>query len=99
MANIEWNEEKFDIETFIQFWKEYINENASWFQSIESEYKEDPKFHEELALKINDTIEKIVSEAPTKEQIEELDQLMKEKNIEIDYSCKMEANYHLKKLK
>ncbi|MCM3004641.1 hypothetical protein [Priestia koreensis] len=93
MSNIQWNENQFDINDFIQQWKQYIEQNASWFKNLDAETKADPIFHEELAVKINETIEKILAEEPTEEQIHKLEELTKSTGKEIDYSSKLEARY------
>ncbi|MDF1508171.1 hypothetical protein PZE06_08235 [Robertmurraya sp. DFI.2.37] len=99
MNDIGWNEEKFNIEKFVQEWKHYITGSSSWYDKISDEVKNDPTFHEQLAEKINETIDKILSEAPTKEQMAEIEDLQKEWGEEFDYSCKTEAKYVIEKYK
>lgn len=99
MNDIGWNEEKFNIEKFVQEWKHYITGSSSWYDKISDEVKNDPAFHEQLAEKINETIDKILSEAPTKEQMAEIESLQKEWGEEFDYSCKTEAKYIIEKYK
>ncbi|MDX8361103.1 hypothetical protein ACSVDA_07490 [Cytobacillus sp. Hm23] len=99
MNKIEWNEEKYDTNDFIQHWRHYADKNASWFDKIEDEIKENPLFHEQLADKINETIEKLLSEQPTNDQIQQIESLVNELQIEdIDYACKSEAKYHIDQL-
>lgn len=93
MSRIGWDENKFSVEDFIKEWKEYIETSASWYSQISDEMKADPIFHEELAAKINEVINKIFTEAPTQAQIEEIENLQKKHSREFDYSCKMEAKY------
>lgn len=93
MKNIEWDENKYNLEDFINQWRDYAEKSASWFDKIDQKIKENPKFHEELAKKINEIIEKILTEAPTQDQMDELD------SQNIDYSCKAEAKYHIERLK
>lgn len=93
MEKIKWDENKYNLEDFIQEWKEYINNHASWFEQVNDEIKGDPKFHESLAVKINETIEKILSEDPTPDQEEKIEQLQKELRTDYTYSCKAEAKY------
>lgn len=100
MKEIQWNEEKFDLETFVQQWRQYADTNSSWFDQIDSETKSHPQFHQELADKINETIKKVLSEEPTEEQIREIDQLISETGSkDIDFSCKAEAKYLIDRLK
>lgn len=99
MNRIDWNESKMDLSAFIADWRDYIQNQASWFDKLESDIKNNPLFHEELAEKINETIEKILSEAPTKAQMNEIDALQKEVREEYNYSCKTEAKYVIEKLK
>ena len=98
MASIQWQEDKFDIQDFISAWRTYINEHASWYKNLSDEIKNDDEFHQELALKINETMEKILSEKPTLEQIETLENLQAKSGTEFDYSCKLEAKYLMDKL-
>jgi hypothetical protein len=99
MNRIDWNESKMDLAAFISDWRDYIQNQASWFDKLDSDIKNNPLFHEELAEKINETIEKILSEEPTKAQMDEIDALQKEVREEYDYSCKTEAKYVIEKLK
>ncbi|HWO98825.1 MAG TPA: hypothetical protein VNM45_21415 [Bacillus sp. (in: firmicutes)] len=99
MGQIEWNENKYNAEDFIRFWRKYIEEHASWFERLSNEEKANPLFHQELADKINQTIEKIVNEEPTSEQIQQLNALLEEKGKEdVTYSSKAEAKYWIEKL-
>ncbi|WP_108668894.1 hypothetical protein [Peribacillus acanthi] len=99
MNKIEWDEDKANIEEFANDWKEYINKNASWYDKVDDQTKANPTFHEELAVKMNETIEKILTEEPTAEQIEEIEKLAKQLKIEDpSYSCRAEARYVIDKL-
>ena len=99
MNSIEWNEEIADMKMFVLQWKEYITQNASWYEKVDETLKTDPAFHEELANKINQTINKILSERPTDDQIEEIEELQKQVSIkEYTYSCRAEARYVIEKL-
>jgi predicted transcriptional regulator len=100
MKNIQWDEKQYNLEDFIKYWREYAEKNASWFDKIGEEMKANSQFHEELAAKINETIEKVLTEAPTEEQMAKLDSLIKELGMDdIDYTCKTEAKYHIDRLK
>jgi predicted ArsR family transcriptional regulator len=99
MSQIEWNEDRYQAEDFIRSWREYIEDHASWFERLSEEEKANPLFHQELADKINRTIEKIVNEEPTSEQIHQLNALLDEKGVQnITYSSKAEAKYWIDKL-
>lgn len=93
MGRIGWDENKYNLNDFIKEWREYIIHSSSWYSQLSEEMKADPVFHEELAVKINETIEKIFSEEPTPAQIEEIEKLQAKQGKEFDYSCKMEAKY------
>jgi hypothetical protein len=80
-------------------WREYIQNQASWFEKVETTTKNNPVFHKELAEKINETIEKILSEKPTDAQMNEIDSLQKQAQSEYHYSCKTEAKYVIEQLK
>jgi uncharacterized UPF0160 family protein len=95
MASIQWDEDKYSLEDFIQAWRMYITTASTWYDKVSDEIKANPSFHEELAQKINETIEKILTTPPTNEQMEEINRLQNELGIEKDYSCKAEAKYVL----
>ncbi|RAS73081.1 hypothetical protein [Priestia endophytica] len=98
MSEIKWNESQYSSNAFIDQWKTYIRNNASWFKKIDESMKESPEFHQELAVKINETIQKVVTEPPTEEQVAQLERLTKEQgNINVDYSCKAEARFWIHK--
>jgi hypothetical protein len=98
MKNISWNDEKFDLQDFVNGWQDYIKNHASWYGQLSDETKADPSFHEQLAAKINETIEKILSEEPTEEQMEMIEKLQRELGVEYDYSCRTEAKQLIEKL-
>jgi hypothetical protein len=98
MASIQWKEDKFNIEDFILNWRSYITEHASWYKNLDETTKNDPEFHQDLALKINETIERVLSEAPSEDQINTLEGIQKKQGTDYDFSCKAEAKYLLDKL-
>jgi len=99
MSDIGWLEEKFSIDDYIANWREYITTKALWYTKIPDTMKRDPKFHEDLAQRINENIERILSEPPSEEQIASI-QIMQEKlNTHFEYACKAEAVYVETKLK
>lgn len=95
MAKILWDEASYNFEDFMNEWRLYITNNSSWYGKVSDEIKSSPEFHQELAVKINEVIEKIFSEAPTSEQIETLDRLQKQLGTDYDYSCKTEAKFYI----
>lgn len=99
MNEIGWNENKFDMEDFMIEWRNYINNNSSWYEKVDEDIKNSPVFHEELAVKINTIMNKILSEEPTKEQMDEIEALQQELGVERNYSCKTEAKYVIELLK
>jgi formate dehydrogenase maturation protein FdhE len=99
MNQIQWQEEQFDPAVFMQHWRQYIEKQVAWFHSLDEEIKQSPSFHQELAAKINEIMEKVLSEKPTEEQLQTIEQLTKELQIEdIPVSCKAEANYYIEQL-
>lgn len=99
MKSIQWDEDQADIAAFVKEWKEYITHSASWYVKVDENVKEDPAFHRELAVKINQTIDKILNEKPTEEQMNTIEQLQKQTNSEeYMYSCRAEARYVIEKL-
>jgi hypothetical protein len=100
MEMIQWDEKKYSLAEFIAYWRGYAQKNASWFKRIDDEIKSDPDFHEELATKINEVIEKVLTEPPTEQEMTELDNLIAQLGIDdIDYTCRMEAKYYIERLK
>lgn len=93
MSNIDWSQEKFKIEDYISSWQQYITTKALWYSEISNDVKESPEFHEELAIRINKIIERILEDPPTDEQIATI-QIMQEKlNTHYEYECKAQAVY------
>lgn len=99
MMNIDWDEKRFNMQNFVEEWRNYINNHASWYNQISDEMKENSRFHEDLAEKINVMLDKILTEEPTQAQIEEIEKLQQELKQEADFSCKMEAKYVIEKMK
>ncbi|MBU8881089.1 hypothetical protein BGM26_19385 [Bacillus sp. FJAT-29790] len=99
MSGINWDENRFNIQKFVAEWREYINKHASWYNQVSDDMKANPALHEELAAKINESINKILSEKPTAAQMEEINRLQEGLGEEHDYSCKMEAKYVIEKMK
>jgi hypothetical protein len=99
MSKIEWDDDKFSLESFMKDWRDYITHSSSWYGQISEEIKSNPAFHEELAGKINETIDKIMSEEPTEAQMQEIEELEQKAGREYDYSCKLEAKYVIERLR
>jgi hypothetical protein len=99
MNGINWNEDKFNMQNFVAEWRKYIINHASWYSQISEATKADPIFHEELAVKINEVINKILSEKPSNAQIDEIVELQEQLEEDYDYSCKMEAKYVIEVMK
>ncbi|WP_338751942.1 hypothetical protein [Bacillus sp. FJAT-52991] len=95
MAQILWDENAYNFKDFMNEWQKYISTSSSWYSKVSDDIKSSPEFHEELAAKINEVVEKIFSEAPTTEQIDTLDQLQKELGTDYDYSYKAEAKFYI----
>ena len=93
MASIEWDEDRFQMEGFISQWRTYINESATWTDKVSDEVKQSPAFHEEVAKKMNQVIDKILSEPPSEQQIANIEMMQEEFNTHYDYACKAEAAY------
>lgn len=93
MADIEWDEDRYDLSDFIKEWKDYIETNAAWYEKVPVEVKESPLFHEEVALKMNQTIEKILSEPPTEDQISRIEAKQEAMKTNFDYACRAEAAF------
>lgn len=93
LASISWDEDKYSIEEFVANWQKYFTENAAWFDKVPQEVLLNPEFHEEIANKINEVIEKVLNEKPTKKQLESIDQMQKQLGTNYTFDCKAEAAY------
>ena len=93
LASIGWDEEKFSMEDFVASWQKYFTENAAWFDKVPQEVLMSAEFHEEIAKKIDEVIAKILSEKPTKKQIESIEKMQKQLGTNYTFDCKAEASY------
>ena len=93
LASIGWEEDKFSMEDFMASWQKYFKENAAWIEKIPQEVLLSTEFHEEIAKKIDEVIEKVLTEPPTEKQIETINALQAQLKTEYSYSCKAEAAY------
>lgn len=93
MADIGWSEEKFNIEDYIANWREYITTKALWYAEIPDDMKRNTIFHEQLASRINEVIERILDDPPTDEQIATIQMMQEKCNTHYHYECKAEAAY------
>ena len=99
MANIEWDEERFNLEDFVKVWKDYIENGAAWYEKVPLEVKLSPEFHEEVANKMNQIIDKILNEPPSEDQIARIEIMQESMDTHFDYSCRAEAAFVETKLK
>lgn len=99
MASISWDEERFHMEDFIRQWRTYINESATWTDKISDQVKESSVFHEEVAKKMNQVIDKILNEPPSEEQVARIEIMQEDLNTHFSYACKAEAVFVEKQLK
>lgn len=93
MSNINWNQDKFNIENYIASWQKYITTRALWYSEISDEIKRNSEFQEQLAEQINKTIDRILSEPPTEEQIATIQMMQEKLNTYFEYDCKAQASY------
>lgn len=98
MSDIEWKEDLFKLEDFVKVWQDYINSNAQWNEKVPLEVKVSPLFHEEVASKMNQVINKVLTEVPSEEQVSRIESMQQSIGTDYDYSCKAEATYIEKKL-
>ncbi|MDI7740870.1 hypothetical protein QMK38_02555 [Lysinibacillus fusiformis] len=99
LASIGWDEDKFSMEEFVASWQKYFTQNAAWYDKIPEDVLRSPQFHEELAQKIDEVIAKILSEKPTKKQIDSIEKMQKTLGTNFTYGCKAEAAYVEQQLK
>ena len=93
MASIQWSENNFNMEDFLLNWRNYINESPFWADKVSIECKLHPEFHEEVAIKINQVIDKILNEPPSEDQVAKIEMMQEEINTHYNYACKAEASY------
>ncbi|WP_342513218.1 hypothetical protein MKY34_00040 [Sporosarcina sp. FSL K6-1522] len=93
MSDIDWDEDKYDIETYMAYWREYITTKALWYTNIPEDMKSNPKFHEDLAQRINENIVRILNEPPSEEQIAAIQMMQEALDTHYEYDCKAEAVY------
>lgn len=93
MTEIEWNPDRYDMADFMKRWSEYITEKALWYEKIPDDVKYATQFHEEIASRINEVIQKVLSEPPSEEQIATIQQMQEKLNTQYVYECKAEATF------
>lgn len=93
MASIAWDENRFQMKDFILDWRTYINKSATWTDKVSDEVKHDSGFHDEIAKKMNQVIDKILNEPPSEQQIANIEIMQEELNTHYNYACKAEAAY------
>lgn len=99
MATIGWDETKYDAAAFMEQWRHYLYNEATWFAELDDTIKTNPHFHEQLADRINEIIDQLVNEPPTDEQLAEINRLVERLGIDdFPYSCRLETKYHIERL-
>ncbi len=93
MEGIEWSESKFSIEDYMSSWREYITTKALWYSEISDQVKVSAEFHEEIAGRITEVINRVLEDPPTEEQIANIQMMQEELNTHYTYDCKAEAAY------
>ncbi|MEZ7172483.1 hypothetical protein [Sporosarcina sp. OR05] len=93
MASIAWDEELYSIEQFVATWREYITTKALWYSKIPEDIKQHPSFHEDLAQRINEVIQRILNEPPSEDQIASIQMMQEKLDTHYTYGCKAEANF------
>lgn len=93
MAQIEWKEEGFLLMDFMNTWKGYIENEAKWYKQVPDDVKAAPEFHESIAEKINQTIDRILKEPPSEEQVARIEIKQESLSTSYDYACRAEADF------
>ena len=93
LASIGWDEDKFSMEDFMAYWQNYFKDNAAWIDKVPQEILLSTEFHEEIAKKIDEVIDKILNEEPTEKQKKEIAKLQKQLGTDYQFDCKAEAAY------
>lgn len=96
MASIAWNPEQYNMNDFMVVWKKSFEKGSTWYDKIEDDVKNHAEFHQGLAEKVNQVVDKILEEAVTAEQKSILIERYGAEFFE-GISCKMEAKYYIEK--
>ena len=93
LASIDWDEDKFSMEDYMISWQNYFKDNAAWIEKIPTDILLSSEFHEEIAKKMDEVINKILNEEPTEKQKKDIAQLQKKLGTNYTFDCKAEAAY------
>lgn len=93
LASIGWDEDKFSMEDYMVSWQSYFKDNAAWIDKIPTEVLLSSEFHEEIAKKMDEVINKILNEEPTEKQKKDIAALQKKLGTNYKFDCKAEAAY------
>lgn len=93
LASIGWDEDKFSMEDYMVSWQNYFKDNAAWIDKIPTEVLLSSEFHEEIAKKMDEVINKILNEEPTEKQKKDIAALQKKLGTNYKFDCKAEAVY------
>lgn len=93
MSDIQWDADRYNVEDYMANWSDYITTKALWYSKIPDHIKHDPKFHQELAERINENIVRILSEPPSEDLIASIEIMQEQLDTHYEYSCKAEAVY------
>lgn len=93
LASIDWDEDKFSMEDYMISWQNYFKDSAAWIEKIPTDILLSNEFHEEIAKKMDEVINKILNEEPTEKQKKDIAQLQKQLGTDYKFDCKAEAAY------
>lgn len=93
LASIGWDEDKFSMEDYMVSWQSYFKDNAAWIDKIPTDVLLSSEFHEEIAKKMDEVINKILNEEPTEKQKKDIAALQKKLGTNYKFDCKAEAAY------
>ena len=93
LASIDWDEDKFSMEDYMISWQNYFKDSAAWIEKIPTDILLSNEFHEEIAKKMDEVINKILNEEPTEKQKKDIAQLQKKLGTNYTFDCKAEAAY------
>ena len=94
MKEIEWNEEKFDMQQFVEQWKQYLYTKSTWVNKVDDELKGHPDFHQALAMKVNEKLTSLLMKTERRTS----GAIKRNKVKHADEMCKLEAEYHIERL-
>ncbi|MET3575441.1 hypothetical protein ACFFIY_07625 [Bhargavaea ullalensis] len=88
-----WNEEAFDSEDFLAYWKRYVTFETELLEELPKSLRANAGFHASVAQLINETVSSVVEEPPSEDLIAEIEWMQEKLDTQYQYACRSEATY------